>query len=200
MKRRLAIRAMLVALPAVIGLIVGASALAQQEKKDTASSGTQGTPQDTTRAKGADKATQTNRNQSTDEFTKAGMYDEYRTHWNARFRDPDFVSFQEQQLKLVAPNSAPNRQGTTTYQQFSEDTALWVSRERGGEAWHRSDAYWRMSDRYWRDPERRSKNSDDYWMKSEAYWRDSDRYWDMYYTTPNRDDSVNPSDQERTNR
>lgn len=185
--------------PLTLGLISGSAAFAQQPKTDASTPGSQSAPQDTTRAKDADRATDTNRDQvsgrqdndaTNDEFARTGMYDQYKTHWNARFRDDDFTKYEQQQMKMVAPNSAPNRQGTTNYEQFSNDKTAWRDSERAGQAWNQSDAYWRTSDRYWRAPERRTSDaSEDYWKKSDAYWHDSETHWNSRNRDADQDNS-----------
>lgn len=205
--------------PLAVALISGTSALSQQQsgaqsgqrsgQQSGQQSGQRGTTPTTPGATNRDSAAQpktldTNRDANAkNDYSRQGMYDRYKAHWESRYNDPAFIEFMNEQMKVTAPNSAPNRQGTMTYQQFSEKQDLWNNPQQGSTAWQRSGAYWRTSDRYWRDPERRqSKDYDDYWRKSQEYWNDSDKYWDQYYANPdmNKDTNILDRDREHTNK
>lgn len=205
-------------------LIIGAVATAQQQSGQQSQTGQAGQtqPKKPDASTAPDRSTtQTDTTRGTDKdrdagaYSRQGMYNEYRRHWDARFHDPAFMTFHKQQMEKFNANRTqnqaqaeaarnpaerPGQQRTPmTYDQFSGDSKLWTDRNSAQNAWQRSDAYWRMSDRYWRDPSRRNAEGfDDYWKKSDEYWNDSSRYWDMNFD--NFDNLGTAEDRERTNR
>lgn len=201
--------------PLTLALIIGVMAAAQQQSQQQGQQG----QQDQTQQKKQDAATnpdrptnQTDTTRGTDKdrdvgaYSKQGMYDKYRRHWDTRFHDPDFMTFQEQQMKQRNAERTQNTAGQTgdhaqqqrkvmTYDQFSQDSKQWKDRNSAATAWQRSDAYWRMSDRYWRDPARRETDGfKKYSTQSDTYWNDSDQYWDMYFSD-STDNAKDPADQ-----